>query len=118
MTETLSKILGGNMRKKALMGLAESIAGSKKIKIDRAEKRPKERLIRRFCETAAELLVGAIVRLRWFHFIWVGFVSFDVGGVHFVRLGSGWFPFRSFGFGIVAVMAGRYRHHFGIVDRF
>jgi RNase P subunit RPR2 len=53
MTEMLSKMLGGNTRKKALIELAQSIAGSKKIEIDRAVKRMKEGLICWFCENAA-----------------------------------------------------------------
>jgi asparagine synthetase B (glutamine-hydrolysing) len=64
MTETLGMPLGGNMRKKAVMELAESIAGSKKIKIDRAGKRTKEELICWFRENAAELLAEEIPHLE------------------------------------------------------
>jgi hypothetical protein len=84
MTETLSKILGGNMRKKALMGLGETIAGSKKIKIDRAGKRTQEGLICWFCENATELLAGGMVGFVSFRFISVGSVSFHLSWVGFV----------------------------------
>jgi hypothetical protein len=59
MTESLNQLLHGNTNKETLLTLAQRIALSKNLVVDRASKRSKDGLICWFCEFAPELIVDS-----------------------------------------------------------